>query len=305
MDRIDIKSGTYVVAVSGGVDSVVLLDKLARQGHNKLIVAHFDHGIRPGSAKDREFVKQLAKKYGLPFEYAEGQLGPDASEAEARTLRYIFLEKIKKKYSADAIITAHHQDDLIETAIINLLRGTKRRGLSSLSSRPGLLRPLLKVPKFTIVKFGTQHHLRWHEDPTNQDTKYLRNYVRLVLIPQLDKADSTWRERFLQQLERGGELNRIIDTQLADLARRVISENAQGFSVSREAITNLPSEVGLELLRYQFGRLKPSIKIDRTKLKSAWLFIKTAKPGATVQLSGRVEMKLQDENVLVSTKTSH
>src|SRR5688572_27728765 len=132
--KINVAPGKYIVAVSGGVDSMVLLHLLSQHSQSELIVAHFDHGIRPDSAEDRKLVEKTAKKYGLEFVYREGELGPGASEAEAREARYGFLQIIKVKHNAKAIVTAHHQDDMLETAIINMLRGTGRKGLSSLVS---------------------------------------------------------------------------------------------------------------------------------------------------------------------------
>jgi tRNA(Ile)-lysidine synthetase-like protein len=144
----------FVVAVSGGVDSVVLLDMLATgklkitnhktQITNKfqkpssktncqLVVAHVDHGIRGDSHLDAELVEGLAKKYGLKFELQKVELGEGASEAEARDVRYKKLRQVCKKHKASGIITAHHQDDQIETAIINLIRGTGWRGLAPMS----------------------------------------------------------------------------------------------------------------------------------------------------------------------------
>src|SRR5690348_2939142 len=120
------KPGNYVVAVSGGVDSVVLLDILSKQPGLKLTIAHFDHGIRNDSYKDRQFVEGLAKKYQLLFVYKEGSLGK-ASEAKAREARYEFLRKAQKDSGSQAIITAHHQDDLLETAILNMLRDSSRK----------------------------------------------------------------------------------------------------------------------------------------------------------------------------------
>src|SRR5690606_5271626 len=106
---IKIRPGKYVVAVSGGVDSMVLLDLLRQKPKLELIVAHFDHGIRPDSAEDRKLVQRVAKHYDLPFVYAEGKLGPKASEALAREARYAFLRRVQAEQGAEAIITAHHQ----------------------------------------------------------------------------------------------------------------------------------------------------------------------------------------------------
>jgi len=293
----------YIVAVSGGVDSVVLLHKLASQGQVQLVVAHFDHGIRPDSAEDRKFVQKLAKKYGLSFEYAEGKLGANASEALARNARYQFLNKIKRKYQAEAIVTAHHQDDVIETAIINLLRGTKRKGLSSLGSRPGLFRPLIDDTKFTIVKYATKHRLSWREDSTNRDTAYLRNYIRHVLIPRLDKATPAWRDKFLEKLKRGRQLNQEIDTMVDDLLKQIVSRSRSGKQIKRQDLIDLPGEVGRELLKRLLGRTA-KLDLDQRKIKKTWLFSKTAQPGARLQLGKHAEIEIKDDYVLVKTKTS-
>jgi tRNA(Ile)-lysidine synthase len=140
--EIVVPKGRYVVAVSGGVDSVVLLDLLTKT-NNQLTVAHFNHGIRQDSAKEEALVKQLAKRYGLEIKIGNGKLGLEASEETARKARYDFLESVRQKHQADAIITAHHQDDLIETALINLLRGTGPHGLIAIAKNPNILRPLL------------------------------------------------------------------------------------------------------------------------------------------------------------------
>src|SRR4051812_6590366 len=110
--EVSMPAGRYVLAVSGGVDSMVLLHILSTTDEVELIVAHFNHGIRQDSDKDEELVKDAAKQYGLQIEIANGKLGPTASEEQARTARYKFLNSIQKKYKAVAIITAHHEDDL-------------------------------------------------------------------------------------------------------------------------------------------------------------------------------------------------
>ncbi len=134
--------GKYIVAVSGGIDSVSLLHALTSDKSLHLIVAHFDHGIRDDSALDAKFVANLARELGLSFVTQRVKLGFEASEAVARKHRYKFLHRACIENNADAIVTAHHQDDVIETAIINTLRGTKRRGLISLKSTELIKRPL-------------------------------------------------------------------------------------------------------------------------------------------------------------------
>src|SRR5258708_7239549 len=125
-----LEAGKYILGVSGGVDSIVLLELLGRQPELEIIVAHFDHGIRSNSKQDRIFVEGIANKKQLPFYFAEGKLGPKASEATARKARYQFLSAVSKQHGAKGIVTAHHLDDILETALINLFRGTNLRFLS-------------------------------------------------------------------------------------------------------------------------------------------------------------------------------
>lgn len=206
----------YVVAVSGGVDSVVLLHVLANQKTARLTVAHFDHGIREDSREDRVFVQGLARKYGLAFVYDEGRLGAKVSEAAAREARYEFLRRLKMAAGASAIVTAHHEDDVLETAIINLLRGTGRKGLSSLRSTGEMYRPLLGTPKQNILAYARLHNLDWREDSTNADMNYLRNYIRQQLLTRFD-ADARRRLRQLSDNARftNDELDRLLAQQFA------------------------------------------------------------------------------------------
>lgn len=186
---LDLRPGRYVVAVSGGVDSVALLHILKDKPGIKITVAHFDHGIREDSAEDRRHVQALAKQYGLPFVYHRGELGPAASEAQARDARYKFLHHVRKVSGADAVITAHHQDDVLETIILNLLRGTGRRGLSSLKSTDIVKRPMLHVPKNELLRYANREGLQWREDSTNADERYLRNYIRTRILPRFAASD--------------------------------------------------------------------------------------------------------------------
>lgn len=267
-----------MVAVSGGVDSVVMLDLLARNSGLELIVAHFDHGIRKDSSKDRNFVENLAKKHGLVFESEQGQLGADASEETAREARYKFLKNIQKRYSADAIVTAHHEDDLIETAVINILRGTGPRGLASLSSRPGLLRPLLGFTKHQIKNYADKNSLQWREDPTNQDIKYLRNYVRLEILPKMSKKA---KEKLLEII-RGSykssvQINELILSLAVSLPLERQKFNELPHGVAKEILANILREKGIAFDAKTLERLSVNLKTkaDKTKLdiSGGWYFL--------------------------------
>ena len=237
----NLQPGLYVLAVSGGVDSVVLLDVLASQPELQLIVAHYDHGIREDSAEDRRFVSELADRYGIPYVYAEGKLGADASEDTARKSRYNFLQTVRKRSGALAIITAHHQDDLLETALLNSLRGTHRRGLTSLRSTDMIKRPLLEVPKKQLVSYANQNQLLWREDSTNHQTKYVRNVIRARMAKSLGHVE---RQHLLAHIRQMHAVNQEIDNQLINH----LHVQPSTVSLNRTFILKLPFKITKEVL---------------------------------------------------------
>ena len=263
--------GTYLIAVSGGVDSIALLDLMRLQPGVKLTVAHFDHGIRSDSTADRQFVQQLAHAYRLPFVYDTARLGAGASEATARKARYAFLHRAKAASGAQAIVTAHHQDDQLETAVINLLRGTGRKGLSSLTSGEGIIRPLLDVPKSELVDYAQRHHLQWREDATNNDTHYLRNHIRHVMLPAWSAAD---KQQLLDIIHRMRGVNERLDSLL---------DNSLEPKIRRDWFVQLPHNVARETLA-SWLRLQDIRDFDRNTLERLVVAGKVSEPGKAIDI---------------------
>lgn len=273
-----------MVAVSGGLDSVVLLDVLAGRGDARLVVAHFDHGIRPDSRVDRLFVRGLAKKYELPFAYDEGRLGPQVSEAAAREARYYFLRQVKATHDASAIVTAHHEDDLLETAILNLLRGTGRRGLSSLKSTGEIWRPLLTTPKRNILAYAQANDLKWREDSTNLDTNYLRNYVRHRMLPRFNAA---CRRRLRTLIDATQATNDELDgALLAELLGRTVAGE-----VDRAWFISLPHDVSREILM-SWLRQSGVIGFNRKLIERLVVQVKTLEPGKRIDVDSRYVIRV-------------
>lgn len=265
--KIDLKPGTYVVAVSGGVDSMALLDLLVKKAEGlkqkaqskspnsanlqpsvaglKLIVAHFDHGIRPDSAKDRKLVQKFAEKHGLPFVHYEGKLGPNASEEAARKARYEFLHKVREAAHADAILTAHHQDDAVETATHNILRGTGRKGLSSLKNTKHVKRPLLHLPKHELKSYAEDRKLKWREDTTNNDLRYIRNYIRHQVLPRLTLEEKA---SLLTHIQKARTLNQKIDTAITTLSREFLQSGKNDRELKRQQFIKLPYIIAREVM---------------------------------------------------------
>lgn len=264
---IALEPGKYVVAVSGGVDSVVLLNVLSNMPDVEVIVAHFDHGIRQDSAEDAEFVKSLAQQKNLPFYSKREELGPRASEELARKQRYAFLSEVKQATDARAIVTAHHQDDVIETALINVSRGTHRRGLTALSSHPELPRPLLDYPKERLISYAEQHKLSWREDSTNTEMHYLRNIIRARLRKRRDVRDE-----MLALIKNVQVLNTAIDHLLEDCSDKLGDE-----VIERRLFIQVPYSVACEYMTLALRQR--GVEYDAKKVHRLVTAVKTAHAG--------------------------
>jgi tRNA(Ile)-lysidine synthase len=279
----------YVLAISGGVDSVVLLDMAAKgelslQGRtlqkNDVIVAHFDHGIRGAiSAADAELVKSLAAKYQIECVVGQGQLVKNASEQLARTKRYEFLRSLCR-VGPCKIVTAHHQDDLLETVVMNLIRGTGWRGLAPFWSRD-ILRPLLNLTKAGIVNYAVENGLEWAEDETNYSAKYFRNRVR-DFVTQMPAEQ---RRKLLELNQKQTELRAEIENILPD----------EPNCFARDDIIALPENVAIEILNKITGG-----KLTIPQLKRFLGNLKTAKSGDLIQPGGKIQAGVYHGDVTIS-----
>ena len=258
--NLDVPKGRYVVAVSGGVDSVVLLDLLAKLPDLELTVAHFDHGIRDDSHLDEKLVYDLAKKYGLQFESKREDLGKNASEELARDRRYTFLRSVMQKYDAK-LITAHHSDDVIESIVINLSRGTGWRGLAVLDS--DVIRPMTKFSKSEILEYAKNNNLIWHEDSTNASDDYLRNRFRR----KLDGFDNDKKRQLLALWSQQKQLKKQIDNEVSN----IISDTTE---YSRYFFINIEQSVAIEILRAMTKKL-----LTRPQIENLLIAIKTLPSG--------------------------
>ena len=180
-------AGPVVVAVSGGGDSIALLDLLAatRSEHGlEPVVAHVDHGIHPASRDVAARVEALAAGYGLAFRSTALALGPATGETVARARRYAWLRRLRAGLEASAILTAHHADDQAETVLMRVLEGSGPAGLAAMPARAGdLARPLLPFRRAELVRYLQERGLDWWDDPANGDPRHLRSWIRVELLP--------------------------------------------------------------------------------------------------------------------------
>ena len=194
-----------VLAVSGGLDSMSLLRAMAEVAHARVAaVATFDHGSGRAASSAAAFVAREASALGFPVivgHAAEGMIVPDGREAAWRTARYEFLQSVAAPLAA-RIVTAHTEDDQVETVLMRVLRGSGARGLAALYATSDVLRPFVHVRRAVLHDFARTRGLEWRNDPANKSRAFLRNRVRLDLLPAMRRAQPG------------------IDAGLLDLARR-------------------------------------------------------------------------------------
>ena len=187
---------SLVVGLSGGGDSVALLDALVTLQASRglrAIAAHLDHGLRPDSAADAEFCRSLCQELDVTFRSGAADVQARAArerggiEQAARRERYAFLNSVRRETGATAIAVAHTRDDQAETLLLRLLRGAGATGLGGMRSRRGrIVRPLLGVSRDEVRAHLRARGLAWREDPTNSDLKRVRNRIRHELVPYLE-----------------------------------------------------------------------------------------------------------------------
>ncbi|HEY6167646.1 MAG TPA: tRNA lysidine(34) synthetase TilS [Verrucomicrobiae bacterium] len=256
--------GRVVVAVSGGVDSVVLLDLLVRgvaKAQQRVVVSHFNHRLRGRSSDaDECFVRTVAKHAGLRCVVGSADVRSNAKrsgvsiEMAARELRHRFLAQTARRASARQIVLAHHADDQVELFFVRLLRGASPGGLAGMrwqslspaDAKLTLVRPLLGFGKKELLAHARVRGLKFREDRSNRSTKFLRNRIRLELLPLL-------RRTFQPALD--GIVARLME-QLADESALVEEIAAAWMGIGREiAFDTLPAAVQRVVMEWQLVKL--------------------------------------------------
>ena len=250
-----------ILAVSGGVDSMVLLDIF--KDDKDVLVAHFNHGTRKSADDDEEFVKECCKKYNVSVVTDKAKLGSDASEETAREARYNFLfsvrDSVKKRVPNEEVMiyTAHHLDDLVESVFINLSRGTSWRGLTPFSTA-GVFRPflsddvLLPESKGDILTYAARHKITFREDPTNSSDKYLRNRIREKIKPMDPEEhfalNQKMKKLYFSQTEIRNEIERILEDLMPE----------DGV-FKRAWFKDLDDNIAIEILRFALNKCDLSL----------------------------------------------
>jgi tRNA(Ile)-lysidine synthase len=223
-----------LIAISGGVDSVVLADLACKLG-NPIILAHCNFNLRgEESLRDEKFVQQFALSKGLEllinkFDTEKYAASKSISIQEAaRELRYDWFQQLISESKADFILTAHHADDNIETVAMNFFRGTGLQGLEGIPQINGSIRrPLLCFFKSELAEYAREHGLSFVEDTSNEKDKYTRNHFRLNILPLLEKAYPSVKENLLNNIRRFKGVNKLYKQSVDQLLNKLIVKTGE------------------------------------------------------------------------------
>lgn len=296
-----LKPGDRVIAaVSGGPDSVALasvLLELRKKLDINLTLAHLHHGQRPGEAdEDMAFVRALAREWGVPLDTgrmrAAGMKRGGVSLEEAlRERRYAFLERTLKTRKADKLAVGHNADDLVETFLINLLRGSVLSGLAGIPPVQGkVIRPLINCTREDILKYLKSRDIGFREDSSNLDRRFLRNRVRHDLIPELTRYNPAVSQTLLRTAGSFHELDSFLNTLARETFESIAIVEKGRVDISAKELADLPQALRLlvirEAIRAQKGDLR---RIWRSHLESIDSLVTSARPNAVISLPSGVE----------------
>lgn len=248
-----------MVAVSGGLDSVVLCHLLHRAGF-RFIIAHCNFQLRNDeSERDEKFVRDLADGFGVPafIKKFDAQHFADESKISiqeaARKLRYDWFrqclegEAFNAYFSAfqknkllkyrSLVLTAHHRDDNIETVLFNLFRGTGIAGLRGMMPvKDEIVRPLLLISREKLSAFAKQHQLEWVEDSSNLSTKYSRNFIRHKIIPLIEELMPSAKENMAENIRRFSEVSSIFEGAMENYRRKLLLQRNDDWMIPVEKL---------------------------------------------------------------------
>ena len=302
------KDTPVLLAFSGGADSSALLHILAEDSKRNgfsLSVAHFHHGIRGDEAdRDAEFCKNAAEKYGIPFFLgsadvpALAQENKTSLEAEARAQRYSFLEKIMRENGIPILVTAHHADDLIESILIHVLRGSGISGLKgilpcrALADGLFVVRPILNAQKQHILDYCEANSIEFVNDSTNNDKSYLRNSIRSDITPKLYELQPNLPQIFSRLSQNATEADSYIDS----VAQRFIDRECRE-AIPIEAFLSLHNVLRAKIISILFEKTCGAT-LERVHVASVIELCKKGVPHSSISLPNNKAAKIENGYLL-------
>ena len=305
-----------VVGVSGGPDSVCLLYilyDLRDQFDFRLIVGHFNHGLRPGEdEKETEFVRSITDSLGIPFEYQKAEedikKGEGSLEEKARILRYEFLEKVRKKFNAHKIALGHNMNDQAETVMMRLLRGSGVSGLKGIPPirEDRIIRPIIKLTRGEVLYYLKEKNLNYMIDPSNMDRNFLRNKIRYELIPFLMQYQPNIIEILSKTSEILGIEDDFLESETKKWAETNVEYSNKTIIVPIESFKNLHDALKNRIIRYllktKMGHLR---KIRQEHIRGILHLIYSRKPNTEIRLPYNLVVKRAYNKIIIESKKEY
>jgi tRNA(Ile)-lysidine synthetase-like protein len=283
-----LRSGDRVlVAVSGGPDSTALLVAACELGHD-VVAAHFDHALRAGSELAADHVAALCSALGVEvvIERRSVPMPRGSIQAGARALRYDFLERAREQTGARVIALAHTADDVVEGAVLHLMRGCGLAGLRGMPvSRGAFIRPVLGVWRREVLDFLSRRGIASLEDPANTNTAFARVRVRHEILPALERDRPGIVRRFHAAASRASTMNQSIDDEVASAF--------QAGAITRTHVARTPEPVAAELMRLMYakaGGAQPAL--SRAHLAAMLALAQPGQGGRGIDLPGRLRLRI-------------
>lgn len=296
----DLQDKTIIVGFSGGYDSMCLLNILSeiKQCDEfidlNVIAAHYNHNWRgEESLREQEVCRLFAASKGFEFYTQNAPAGLKKTEADARKARYEFFEDAYEEYDADAVFTAHNKDDNAETVLYRVIKGTGVIGLKGISEKRGYFyRPLLKTSRAEIVSYCEEHNLSPNVDSSNFNTEYKRNYIRLNIIPSLEKINPLVKDSLntLAEVARSDDL--IIEEYLNTFKEKLY----KGDSIISTEYKKLSTPVKMRIIHEYVQKF--NLDYDNKRIKEIYDFVESNlehRNGSTLSLAAALWLYVDDK----------
>lgn len=300
LEEYNLQDKIIIVGFSGGYDSMCLLDILSKVKQQEgfydltVVAAHFNHNWRGAEAlKEQEVCRLFAASRGFEFYTKTAQVGLKKTENDARIARYDFFEEAMDEYDADAVFTAHNRDDNAETVLYRVIKGTGLVGLKGISrKRNCFYRPLLKTTRAEIVDYCNQNNLTPNNDSSNADTAYRRNYLRLNVIPALERINPSVKDSLNTLAEVATSENEIIEEYLSSIRHRVFDEE----KIVSQEYKKLSYPVKMRFI-HEYIQLF-DLDYDFKRIKELYNFIENnidKRNGSTISLATAIWLYVDDK----------
>ena len=296
-----------VIGVSAGPDSMCLLDLLQKKT-TKIVVCHINHNVRKESIEEEEYITKYCQDKNIILEkttinnYQENNF-----ENEARKKRYMFYEEILKKYNSKTLLLAHHGDDLIETILMKISRGSNLEGYAGIKEISNvknyqIIRPLLKYTKEDIINYNKSNNIKYYNDSYNQSTNYTRNRYRLNILPLLKKEDKNIHKKYLKYSKTLIEYDDYIKREVKRNINNVYKDNIINIDNLNKLDTFLIKNILYNIMNNIYQN-KNNIITDR-HIKNIISLLNNTKPNIKIDLPNNKEIVKEYNKLIIKDKTS-